>query len=349
MSALPEHATSLISRYATRGAVVYYALVLPAIVLEAVFSVAIASTPGDLVSQTAPYGGAVTAAARLLPLAILAASAYAVFSFRPSVLIAMLIASFFVAVSVANGITLLGARLDLGDTVILVIAATFFTLAGFSYARGLKLLGGRRAQVRSSGPLSYNVVGIALDSAFPLATALGLVLLVEAVVAALAAQTSLLPEPLSALASIYLQTRIGIVFTTLFVAGAAIWVMRQFVEPVILHFTLSASDARRELLSEIEPTAKSVGKIARYRPSKGLAWGVMTVAYCAGIFAALALFVPRAEFFRDLLATLNLRAPPPSHLESLLQGDFQNGLVRANILFARSQDYIREIVRLLWG
>jgi hypothetical protein len=340
---------SLLSKYATKGALIYYALVLPAIVAEAVFSIAIASTPGDLLTQAPSSGGAVAAAVQLLPWAFLAGSVYAVFSFRPSVLVTLLIASFFVAASVANGIAFLGVQLDLGDTVILVVAATFLALAGFNYSRGLKLLAGRRPDIRSSGPLGYNVLGIALESAVPLAAALALAVLVETVVGDLSVQAARLPPPLSALASLYLQTRIGLVFATLFVAGAAIWVMRQFLEPVILHLTLNAADAKKELLGEIEPTTKTVRKIARYRPSRGLAWGFLTVAYCAGLIAALAIFLPRGQFSRDLLATLNLQAPSPTPAEVLIQNSIQNALVRVDILFAQSQDYIRGIIQLLWG
>lgn len=345
---MPE-APSLAARYASRDSAVFYLLVLPAVVAALVFSVAIASTPGDLVSQSASYGPAVSVLARLLPLFVLAGSAYAVFSFRPSLLVALLIATFFLAVSVANGISLLGVQLDLGATVVLVIAATFLALAGFNYARGLKLLSGRRPDITTSGPFSYNAFGVALESAVPLAVALALVVVVEVVVRDFQAQSSLLPAPLSSLASIYLQTRIGTVFTTLFVAGAAIWVMRQFVEPVILHFTLTRGDARKELLSEIEPTTKSVRKIIRYRPSRGLGWGILTIAYCWGIAATLAFFLPRGEFYRDLFGALTLRPPIPSPAEALLQTAAQSAMVKANILFAQSEDYIREVIQILWG
>jgi len=344
-----EPRPSLLSRYATKAALIYYALVLPALVAEAVFSVAIVSTPGDLLTQAAPGGSAVAAGVQLLPWALLAASVYAIFSFRPSLLVTLLIASFFVAASVANGIAFLGVQLELGDTVILVVAATFLALAGFNYARGIKLLSGRRPDVTSSGPLGYNALGLALESVFPLAAALALVVLVETVVGDLGAQAARLPAPLSALASLYLQSRIGIVFTTLFVAGAAIWVMRQFIEPVILHFTLNAADAKKELLAEIEPTTKGVRKVARYRPSRGLGWGLLTVAYCVGLVAALVIFLPRGEFSRDLLAAVDLHAPSRTLAEAFLQDDIQNALVRINILYAQSQDYIREIIQLLWG
>jgi hypothetical protein len=340
---------SILSRYATKEALIYYSLVLPALVAQAVFSIAIVSTPGDLLTQAAPGGSAVAAGVQLLPWALLAASVYAIFSFRPSLLATLLIASFLVAASVANGIAFLGVQLDLEDTVLLVVAATFLALAGFNYARGVKLLAGRHPDVTSSGPFGYNALGIALESAFPLAAALALVVLVETVVGDLGAQAARLPAPLSELSSLYLQSRIGIVFTTLFVAGAAIWVMRQFLEPVILHFTLNPADAKKELLAEIEPTTKSVRKVARYRPSRGLAWGLLTVAYCAGLIAALAIFLPRGEFSRDLIATVDLHAPSPTLAEALLQTEIQNALVRINILYAQSQDYIREIIQLLWG
>ncbi|HEV2389551.1 MAG TPA: hypothetical protein VGS04_02390 [Nitrososphaerales archaeon] len=340
---------SLASKYATKEALIYYALVLPALVAEAVFSVAIVSTPGDLLTQAAPGGSAVAAGLQLLPWALLAASVYAVFSFRPSLLVTLLVASFFVAASVANGIALLGAQLDLGGTVILVVATTFLALAGFNYARGVKLLGGRRPIVTSSGPLGYNVLGLALESVFPLAVALALVVLVETIVGDLGAQSARLPAPLSELASLYLQSRIGIIFTTLFVAGAAIWVMRQFLEPVMLHFTLNATDAKKELLAEIEPTTKSVRKISRYRPSRGLVWGLLTIAYCIGLIAALAIFLPRGQFSSDLLAAVDLHARSPTLLERLLESSIQKGLVRVNILYAQSQDFIRQIIQLLWG
>jgi len=163
------------------------------------------------------------------------------------------------------------------------------------------------------------------------------------------AQSSLLPSPLSSLASLYLQTRIGTVFTTLFVAGAAIWAMRQFLEPVILHFTLTPGDARKELLSEIEPTTRSVRKVARYKPSRGLSWGILAIAYCWGIAAALAFFLPSGEFYHDLLGALTLRPPVPSPAEALLQTAAQSAVVKADILFAQSQDYIREVIQILWG
>lgn len=349
MATTEPAAPSRFAAFRSKTAVVYLALMLPAVVLELVFSLAVASSPGDLLSLSSPLGPTIASAAQVFPLLLLLASLFAILSFRPSILVTLLVATFFVAVSVVNGLSILGAQPDLGELVILVILAVFLVLAGFNYARGLKLLSGRQPMVTSSGPLGYNVFSLALETAVPVAAALALVLFVQLVVGTLGVQSARLPAPLSTLTSLYLQSRIGLVFTTLLVAGAAIWVMRQFVEPLVLHFTLTRADARNELLSEIQPTTKSVSRVARYRPSGGLAWGFLTIAYCLGIFAALAIFLPRGQLSHDLISIFNLHASSPTPTELLLQNAFQDAIVRADILFAQSQDYIREGIRLLWG
>lgn len=348
---MPQESASRwpLDRYLSRDALTYYLLVLPALVSAAVFSLAIATTPGSLVTQAGVYSSLASAVTEALPFLVLAASAYAVVAFRPSLLVALLVSTFFVALSVANGVVVAGLSLDVEGAVITVVGATFLALAGFNYARGLKLAAGHRAETSSSGPVGYNVLGFALDSVLPLAAALGLVLLVESVVSGLAAEAVRLPAPLSTITSLYISTRIGLIFTTLFVAGASIWVLRTLVEPAILHFTLSREDAATELLSEIEPTTKSIVKITRYRPSGGLAWGVLTIAYCVGILITLVLFLPRAELYRDLGAVVSLHAPPPTPLEALMESSFQDAVVKANILFAQSQDFLRSIINLLWG
>lgn len=338
-----------IARFASRGALFYYVLLLPAFVAEAVFSLSVASSPGGFVALNSPYGPLVADVVQVLPFAFLAASVYAVFTFRPSVLVTLMTLSFLLAVSVANGASLLGVRLDLAVSVILVVASAFLALAGFNFARGLKLSGERRPVIEASGSLVYTAASLLLELAVPLGAAVGLVLVVQAAVAALELQVTSLPQPLSTLASLYLQSRIGLISTTLFVAGATIWIIRQSIEPLILHFTLTPTDAKRELLSEIEPTTKSTRKVARYKPSGGLAWGFLTAAYCTGVAIAIVYFLPRADLSRDLSAILSFKAPPPTRFDVLLENAFQNAITRADILFAQSQDYIREIARLLWG
>ncbi len=340
-------APSPFSKYITRDALVYYLFSLPAVAAETVFAIAITSSP-DLASQVGP-NGPVVLLLQLLPWLVLLASAYAILTFSPSALVTLLVASFFIAVSMPSTIGFLGAPLDLADSVFLVIAASFLALVGFSYARGLKLLGDRKLRLTSSGSVGYQALGIALESVVPLAAALVLVALVEALVGAIGVQAARLPQPLSTLSSLYLQTRFGLVFTTLLVAGAMIWVLRQVLEPIILHFTLTTDDARKELLSEIEPTTKIVRKFLHYMPSGGLGWGVIGVAYCLGVIAALVVLVPPGQVLKDLAAVFNPQVASPSASDVFVRRSTENLVSRADIAFARLEEYIREIVRLLWG
>ncbi len=344
----PDQLTTL-ARFTSREALTYYILVLPAVVEVAVFTFATASTPGDIVSLDSSYGTAAGAVVQLLPLLFMAASAYAIFSLRPSLLATLLVASFFIAISVANGIYFFGVALNLSAGVMTVIAAAFLALVSFSYARAIRLMGERKPLTESSGPLGYGVASVGLEVAFPLGAAVALVLLVQATVGAIGVEASSLPQPLSTLSTLYVQSRIGLVFTTLLVAGAFIWAIRQFVEPALLYYTLTPADAVKELLSEIEPTTKSVRKISGYRPSSGLSWCVLTAAYAVGVALALSYLVPHDLLVRDLSAAFSLRPSSPSKTELLLLNAFKDGLVRADILFAQSQDYVREFIRLLWG
>jgi hypothetical protein len=337
------------SRYASREAVVYYALVAPAIVTQTVFAAALASNPAGLVPQITEYGPLLPFAVQALPLLLLLLSVYAVLSFRPSVLVTLLVASFFVSTSASAQVELLGAPLNLGEAVAVVVLASFMALIGFSYARGLKLLGGRELRAESAGPPVYQALGLLLDFGFPIAASIALVAVVEAAVGAFGVQAARLPEPLSTLATLYVQTRVGLVFTTLLVAGAMIWILRQFVEPAILYFTLTYQDGVKELLSEVAPTTKKVAKLASYRATGGLSWGVLGVFYCIGIAVAVAVFLPPGETLRDLQSVFNLKPPAPSPLELALQRTLQNAVIRADILVQEGQDFARSLINLLWG
>ena len=302
-----------------------------------------------LAPQVVALGGTISTLVVAVPLLFLIVSIYAVVSFRPSTLVTSLVVSFLIVASATTSASFLGAQLDLADLVILVIVASFLALAGFDYARGAKLLAGRKLDLTSEGPLPHQVIGFGLEVGVPLVAVVALVEVVQTVSGALSHQAAVLPQPLSTLASLYLQSRFGLVVATLFVAGATIWVLRQVIEPALLYFTLNRADARTELLGEIEPTTKSIRKVERYKPSRGLSWGVLAIAYCVGLLAAIAIFLPRGQLSRDLLAIFRLQSPSPSTLEVVLQNSIQSAVGRLNIAYSQSQDYAREIIRLLWG
>ncbi|MDG6995146.1 MAG: hypothetical protein JRN52_04410, partial [Nitrososphaerota archaeon] len=85
------------SRYYNRQAIIYYALVLPALVLELVFSAQIVSNPSEI-----GIAGLLLQIVQLVPFIMLALSLYAIIRFRPSLLAAFLSVSFFVFVIVVG-------------------------------------------------------------------------------------------------------------------------------------------------------------------------------------------------------------------------------------------------------
>ena len=232
----------------------------------------------------------------------------------------------------------------------MVVAATFLALVGFNYARGIKLLDGRRPDVTSSGPLGYNALGVALESAFPLAAALALVVLVDALVGDLGCPGGAPPGA---------ALRAGLALPPVAHRPRLHDALRRRRRhlghapvPRARHTPLHAERRRREEGAALRDRADDESPSGRSRATgrrAGSRWGLLTAAYCAGLIAALALFLPRGQFFRDLLAALDLHAPTPSPAEALVQAPSRALVVRINILYAQSQDYIREVIQVLWG
>src|SRR5437773_1145458 len=206
-------------KYVSREAITYYALSLPAIALQLFFSSSVAANQGQFTPQVASFGPGITELVQLLPWGLLALSILAVVRFRPSALVTLLTASFFLAAAALGESGFFGTALGLTGSVSLVILATFMALIGFNYARAAKLLGGRPALVEGKGPLGYQLLSTSLELVLPLLAAVALAVGVSAIVTTLTLHTKLLPEPLSTLSSLYVESRFGLVFVSIGVAG----------------------------------------------------------------------------------------------------------------------------------
>src|SRR5439155_4334849 len=177
----------------------------------------------------------------------------------------------------------------------------------FNYARAAKVLGGRPALVESGGPLGYQVLSTSLELVLPLLAALALAVAVSAIVTTLTLQTKLLPEPLSTLSSLYLESRFGLVFVSIGVAGALIWAMRQVLEPIILYFTLTYEDGVKMALNEVEDIAKKLRRQARVRPASGRSWFAVSIV-CVVSVSSLSLFAVSPQgLLNKLLSIFRLR------------------------------------------
>lgn len=337
------------SRYASKAAVIYYSLTVPAIVSEVVFSAAIASNPAQIIPQILTWGPVALQLVQLLPWVVFIISLYAVLSFRPSTLIGLLTISFFISATVTSQMSLLGNTIDLSEAVALVVVSSFAALIGFNYSRAAKVSAGRELRVESKGPPGYQFLSVGLELLVPFLAALALVIFVSGVVATMKTQASLLPEPLSTLSSLYLKTRVGTVFTTVAVAGATIWILRELLEPLILYFTITREDAIKMAMSQVDDIAKKVKGDAAARPSGGLAWFAFTIVLGLGLIVSFALFFGPQRVYGDLLSVLGMGRPTSIPFDSNISSSARNLVNRVDVVEARAEDFIRTVIRLLWG
>lgn len=330
-----------LAKYTSRQALVYYALSLPAVIAEVFFSLQIASNPQGLVPQIAAQGALVTQLVQVLPWVVLLVSIYAVLQFRPSTIVTLLTISFFILTAVTGQVSYYTASL--------VVLAAFATLIGFNYARAAKVLAGRSLKAESEGPIGFQLASIGLDLVLPLAAALGVMTLVSAVINLIKAQVVLLPEPLGTLGGLYLRSHVNLVFTTIAVAGAAVWALRRTIEPIILRFTLTREDAVREAWTEIQDVAGKIWWEAGKRPPRGRGLLAFSTFAAALLVVYTVLTVGPDGFVKNLFAVLGLERTPSGPSGHELEGFAKEVVRRANLWTKTIDDFLRFLIKLLWG
>jgi hypothetical protein len=332
-----------------RQAKIYYLLCLPAIASEIIFSASIVANTQTILPSLELGGAALLAFIETLPWVLFMVSVYALVSFRPSLLVVLLTASFFVSAAATNGITFFGFLLSWPEAVSLLLGSSFAVLIGFNYSRGAKILEGRKLRSSSRGPLSYQILSISLELALPALAAIGLVVLVGAVFAALKTQVSELPQPLSTLSSLYLTTHVGSVFTIILIAGATIWVLRQLVEPVIMYYTINSSDARKLLMSEVEDIAKKSRKDRILQTMEGMPWVIGGAAMLLVMLSFLSAGIGPQGFYRALGSMFNLQHPGTTPAESDFLSSANFFISRIDSLLIEAENLLQTLIRLLWG
>ncbi len=334
------------SRFVNREAFTYYILALPAIILEIIFSIGIASNP---LSELSAAAGGLLQFVRFLPLVIVAVSLFAVLAFRPSILVTLLTLSFFISAVTNSQAGVLGTQGGFGLSVGLVILASFSSLIGFNYSRGAKVRSGRELKVDSRGPLGFQVIGTGFELILPLIITLAMVLLVSGVVSAIKLQAQVLPEPLSTLSSLYLRTRLGLVFISITVAGALIWATRQLLEPIILYFTITRRDAISLALAEVQDITKKVRKVGAARPSAGWSWLLPAGVVAATVIAYGSVLVGWQTVYNDILSILTYNTPGQTNTESTLTSTINNYFRQVDNFANQGEGTLKAIFRLLWG
>lgn len=334
---------SLLSKYYSRQTLIYYALVLPALILEILFFTIIVSNPGQIAPEVAHLGSLVEAV-QFVPFAMLALSLFAIIKFRPSMLAVFLTVSFFVFVIVGgiDPLTLIAATS-------LVVVSMFLSLIGFNYARAAKLLVGRTANVESGGPVLTQVLSMTIELALPFLAALIIVFAVSGAIQMIRSQASGLPPPLSTLTLLYLDSQIGLVFASILIAGVIIWSMRQILEPIILSFTITRSEATAMALGDIDDVVKKARSTSLLKPSSGKVWVVGGIACAIIIFGLSSSLIGWQNTVNDLLNTIKSQPTFRTPVDSTIITRTNDLVSHIDYAFVLFQNLLRTIIRVLWG
>ncbi len=329
-------------------ALVYYALVLPVIISELVLLNSYFSN-FDIVQSSfqalvPPIDWALTiasTAAQLLPWLLIIASIYALFSLRPALMVTLLTAFFLVLTSALGQVEFYLAAV--------VVVSSFLSLVGFNHARAAKVLLGRKLNLESHGPFVFRLTGFGFDLLLPIAGALGVMAVVAYVMGAIRAQVQVLPQPLATLGTLYLESHLYLILTTLTVAGGAVWAMKEVLEPIVLRFTLTPDDARELAYDQVNDIYQKVVREANRKPGRGRSPVVLFSILLALLLVSLVLISGVSQPLNDLLAILGLGRVQPSHNELLVGNVAKNAVRLVDTSIVIAENIVKFIFRLLWG
>lgn len=316
----------------------YVLLSLPAILLEVAFSVSIATSPGvsGIAGRLGPIGQVVGLALTLVPWLFVFASAAAVLFFRSSLVLTLLVGSYFV-LSVVVGPGAAAGPLTLTPEVsaAAVVVATFLALMAFTFARAAKLRGSTPPVIRTKGSALFRTIGLSLDFAVPAALAVVLVVMTIEMFNAVKDALTSLPPPLSGVFSSAISGPITAAGITLLVAGILLWLVKELIEPWVMYYSITREDAVKLLMKDLDRISKKAERVHR-RNFRGTAFTVLVIV---AIGAFLYHYFGTGAVFRDLPSLYG--AHPPASYTSFVQ--------QTNADYRQLQSDIYSIARLLWG
>lgn len=307
----------------------YFALSIPALALQLFFILALLKIPAISFPGIFHYADLGIQAA---PWIVLAVSLFAVVRFRISLLLTLLVVSYFISAVTSGSASLsaAGYLLSPGEIAALVVAASFCSLISFGFLRAAKIER-RRATVSSKGPLPYQAFSVFLELFLPALVAVGLILATIRIVNALEAETMLFPQPLATIFSSFLLSPI----ITIVTAALALILVRDLVEPWILYYTLTSDDAVAIMKKEATEMETRRGMGARLA-SGGVVFSAIIIVI---LLVALVFLFGTQALTSNLMAIFGMGKPTS-------QPDF---LVRIGNAFVQFENLLNTAIHLLWG
>ena len=315
--------------YTNRNIVAYLALSVPALLLQVFFILALLKIPAISFPGVFHYANL---AIQFAPWIVLAVSIYAVVMFRPSLLLTLLVLSYFIS-SIFSGSASLSAAgyfLSTGDIAALVVAASFCSLISFGFSRAARIEKAP-ARVHSSGPIAYQSVGVFLEIVFPALVAVGLVLATLRIDGALRAETLLFPSPLNTIFAEFVVSPVIVLIT----AALTLTLVKDLVEPWILYYTINKEDAIKYIekdVKQMETVRGFTGRLA----SGGMLFSIIAVV----IILAVIVFAFGTKTLLANLGPVFFMGKPTTE---------PNFLVSINNGYTQFVNLLNTIFHLLWG
>lgn len=277
----------------------------------------------------------------ILPVVLILVSVFALISLRPSLMVTILTIFFLVLVSALGQVDFYLAAI--------VVFSSFSSLIGFNFARAAKVLEGRKISLESKGSFKFRLSGYGFDLALPVIGALGVMIIVWYVMNTIRVQVRILPPPLDTLGTLYLQSHIYLITTTLTVAAAVVWMIRELFEPVVLRYTLTRRDARELAFLQIQDSLGTVYyDLAKARKPRSGKFSIIMYTSLLGLLIAV-LVISGLSPVNYLLAAVGLGTvqPAQSELFALQLGNFSARLVDNGVYLLQAA--LKFVFRILWG
>ena len=309
---------------------VYLAFSVPAVILEVTFAASILASPNlSLLGPVLRY-------AAYLPWVLVLLSAVAVLRFRTTILLSLLIMTYFLCAIVVGSADIFGPNvLGAGPTAALVVFSGFLALMSFNYARGAWVLVGKMAKITIERALGFQLLGFAIDFALPVAIALGLVILTENMFHGVEVVVAALPPPLNSVFTSEFVGSITAALLTVLFTTITLWVVRELVEPWVQYFAFTREDAVKQLMYDYDRMISKAERDPMRRPR----WVVYTIIVAVALVAFDVLLFGSGTVAGNLGPLFGAGHPTAQH----------GFYVQSENAFRDIQNGINWLVRLLWG
>jgi hypothetical protein len=238
------------------------------------------------------------------------------------------------------------------DPTILLIAL-FSLMISFNFGRAAKTSFGQNPIVSSKGPLHLKILSNSLNGILPVSAVVIMVIISSLILNLAKTEILNLPYPLSELSFLYIQTRIGFVFSAILTAGIILWVIKEVLEPIILHYSLNRNNAKQLISEEFSELKNNLEK-------RFLKFQLGNIPILKK--PSLALLLINISI---LVIILGLYGPTPDNilsrsqpLEDIIPNGFESEVLinsfselanNADSMILRLENLIRYLSSLLWG